>query len=135
MANAVDGANPHYDRRADVGESLVRTSAIVAMKALHTLVYLIESLCVFYVLYSAAINRVNRWTSAAIGVITLEGMVLLFNNMQCPLRQATERLGAARGSVTDLFLPRWLADRIFQIYTPLFILGCVGVFGRLLQKR
>ena len=26
-----------------------------------------------------------------------------------------ERLGAAQGSVTDIFLPKWFADRIFPI--------------------
>jgi hypothetical protein len=27
----------------------------------------------------------------------------------------TERLGAVRGSVADIFLPKWFADRIFPI--------------------
>ena len=135
MSDDEGDSPPRAEKRAQGGESLWRSGAILAMKTLHTLVYFVESLCVFYILYSAVANRVTRLTTVAIGVISLEGIVLLFNNMQCPMRQVTERLGAERGSVTDLFLPRWLADRIFQIYTPLFVVGSLGVFGRLLQKR
>lgn len=112
-----------------------RKRAVFLARTLHTLIFVVESICVFYVLYAAAANRVSRWTVAAVGVITVEGVVLLFNRMQCPLRIWTERLGAPRGSVTDLFLPRWLADRIFQIYTPLFVVGCLGVVRRMLRKR
>jgi hypothetical protein len=115
-------------------DGIWRTLAIVALKALHTFIYFFESLCVFAVLYGAIRNRIHKWTVAAIVVIVLEGVVLFFNQMQCPLRIWTERLGAARGSVTDLFLPRWLADRIFQIYTPLFLIGCLGVVWRKLRS-
>lgn len=110
-----------------------RDRAIFLVKSFHTLIFIVESICVFYLLYAAAANRVNRWTAVAVSVITFEGVVLYFNNMQCPLRVWTKRLGASRGSVTDLFLPRWLADRIFEIYTPFFALGCLGVLVRKLR--
>ncbi len=112
-----------------------RGAAIFFLKALHTAIFVFESLCVFAVLYAAITNRVSRWTVGAIGTIVLEGMILLFNRMQCPLRIWTERLGAARGSVTDIFLPRWLADRIFQIYTPLFLAGLAGIGFRRISRR
>ncbi len=40
---------------------------------------------------------------------------LAVSGWTCPLTILAERLGAVRGSVTDIFLPRWFADRMFSI--------------------
>jgi hypothetical protein len=43
-----------------------------------------------------------------------------------------ERQGALRGSVTDLFLPRWLADRIFPICGTLYGIALFTIAWRVL---
>ena len=48
-------------------------------------------------------------------MVLIEGFILLANGWRCPLTVYAERLGAPSGSVTDLFLPRWLADRAFLV--------------------
>jgi hypothetical protein len=45
----------------------------------------------------------------------------------------TERLGAARGSVTDIFLPKWFADRIFPICGTTYGVALVLIFFRVLR--
>ena len=104
-------------------------------KALHTVIFFAESSAVFLIDWAALTGRVTRVTAAASALILLEGAVLLCNRGVCPLRTYAERLGAARGSVTDIFLPSWLAERIFQIFTPLVILGWIGIATRRVRAR
>ena len=53
----------------------------------------------------------------------LETSVFLGNGARCPLTGAAEALGAGHGSVTDLFLPRWLARNLPAIHVPLLFLA------------
>jgi hypothetical protein len=113
----------------------IRNSVLLFLvQSVHSLVFWGVSASVFYVLYSAMVNRVTRWTKLAIGSVVVEGAILILYGWRCPLRIWAEALGAERGSVTDIFLPRWLADRIFQIYTPLFLMGCLALAARRLYS-
>jgi hypothetical protein len=103
------------------------------IKFFHTLIFFGLSAGNVYVLYSALVNRVTRWTKLAIGAIFVEGFILILNGWRCPLRTWAEALGAPNGSVTDIFLPSWLASRIFAICTPLFLVGSMALIGRRLN--
>ncbi len=111
--------NPHTNR-----------IAIFLIKFVHTLIFFVLSAGILYTVYSGLVNRVTRWTHLAMASIVVEGVVLLLYGGSCPLRLWAERLGDAKGSVTDIFLPRWLADRIFTLCTPLFLLGSALVLVR-----
>jgi len=105
---------------------------VAHIKVIHTIIFALLSGCVLYVLASGAINRITFWTWGAAVAIVIEGLVLLASGGRCPLTAVAERLGAADGSVSDIFLPRWFADRIFPICTALFLIGCALVAARLL---
>lgn len=107
-----------------------RALLVFCIKLAHTLVFFGLTASIFYLLYSAIANRITRWTKVATIALALECAALALNRMQCPLRSWAEALGDERGSVTDIFLPRWLADHIFVLCTPLYILGFGGVIYR-----
>jgi len=107
---------------------------IAGIKLAHTVIFVVLSGCVLYVLLSGALDRVTAWTWVAIAAIAIEGVVLVACGGKCPLTVAAERLGAADGSVSDIFLPRWFADRIFPICGTLFAVGCALVAFRLLSE-
>ncbi len=88
---------------------------IFQIKLVHTLIFWILSLCVVYALFSGVADRITPWTWIAVGLVLLESVVLAASGWTCPLTILAERLGAVRGSVTDIFLPKWFADRIFPI--------------------
>lgn len=44
------------------------------------------------------------------------------NGFRCPLTELAERYGAERGSVTDIHLPKWFAQKIPAIHGPLLVL-------------
>jgi hypothetical protein len=107
---------------------------VLHIKLVHTAIFAILSMCVLYVLASGAVDRITPWTWCAIAAIVVEGIVLFVNNGKCPLTAVAERLGATNGSVSDIYLPKWFADRIFPICGTLFLIGCVLIAVRVLGR-
>jgi hypothetical protein len=68
----------------------------------------------------------------AAGLLLVEGLVLAAFGGVCPLTVLAERQGAARGSVTDIFLPKRVADQIFPVCGTLYVVGLLLVLGRVL---
>jgi hypothetical protein len=95
--------------------------SIAFIKFLHTLIFFIMSIANIQLLFSAIIGSISILTIVAFTIIFVEGVVLLFNGWRCPLRIYAERIGAVSGQITDIFLPKWFADRIF--------LFCGGLFA------
>ena len=108
---------------------------ILHVKLVHTLVFVVLSGCVLYILASGAFDRITPWTWIAVVAILLEGVVLVASGGRCPLTTVAERLGASDGSVADIFLPRWFADRIFPICGTLYLIGCVVIAVRVIGKQ
>lgn len=82
---------------------------------------------ILYTLYSGLANRISRLTVASIAVVIGEGVVLLGNNGRCPLTDLVEDLGSDDGSVSDIFLPAWFAERIPVLFTPPFAVGLAAL--------
>jgi hypothetical protein len=100
------------------------------MKLVHTLIFWVLSLCVAYALFSGVADRITLWTWVAVGLLFVESVVLAVSGWTCPLTILAERRGAVRGSVTDIFLPRWFADRIFPICGTLYGIALIMIVLR-----
>lgn len=85
------------------------------IKLLHTVIFWVLSLCVLYSLFSGISGHITAWTWLAVGLVLIESIVLMVSGWTCPLTLLAEHLGAERGSVADLFLPKWFAERIFPV--------------------
>jgi hypothetical protein len=70
-------------------------------------------------------GRPSRRTAAAAAIAIAESAVYASNNQVCPLTPLVEELGAASGSVTDIFLPDWLSRRIPPIFGTILLVGLV----------
>jgi hypothetical protein len=102
------------------------------VKLVHTAIFVVLSACVLYILYSGATARITPWTWVAVAAIVIESLALAASGGRCPLTRLAERMGAIDGSVADLFLPKWFADRIFPICGTAFLIGCGLLAVRLL---
>jgi hypothetical protein len=89
-----------------------RQAALTAVKLIHTLVWFSIESCMVYVLWSGFRGRSDRRAAIAAGVVAGETLVFAANGFRCPLTPVAERLGAKSGSVTDIYLPRWLAHNL-----------------------
>jgi hypothetical protein len=111
----------------------VRTS-ILRIKIVHTVIFFVLSACVLYSLYSGIFDRITTLTWVAVAAGLVEGVVLMACGWKCPLAKMAENLGAASGSVTDIFLPHWFAKRIFSVCGTLFTISCIILVVRVLQR-
>ncbi|MBF2088786.1 MAG: hypothetical protein IGR80_12340 [Synechococcales cyanobacterium K44_A2020_017] len=107
---------------------------IVQIKCVHTLIFWLLSLCVLYALFSGISGQITRWTWVAVGLVLLESVVLMAAGWTCPLTLLAERLGAERGSVADIFLPKWFADRIFPVCGTMFGIAIAALVLRILLR-
>ena len=105
---------------------------IFLIKLIHSVIFLFLSGCVGFVLYSAVANQITLATWIAYGLMLAKGIVLMINGWRCPLTTYAEKMGSAKGSVTDIFLPKWLADRVFTICGSLFVVVTALLLVRLL---
>jgi hypothetical protein len=85
---------------------------LLAVKAVHTAVFAAVAASVIAVAWDGLRQRPNRRTLAAATVALGETAVFVGNGFTCPLTPLAERLGAERGSVTDIYLPAWFARRL-----------------------
>jgi hypothetical protein len=108
--------------------------ALALIKAIHTLALSSIEGCMVCVLYAGFARRSDRRAGIAAGVVAAESLIFAGNGFRCPLTQVAERLGAERGSVTDIYLPRWFARNLPAIHVPL--IGLAGfLHARNLRAR
>ena len=104
-----------------------RRSTIVGIKLVHSLIFLVNSTAILHIFVAGLWNRPSRWTRIALFVALTEVAIFLVNRQRCPLTDLVEHLGAENGRVSDIFLPRWFADRIPQLCGPLLVVGIVAL--------
>jgi hypothetical protein len=112
---------------SDPGSSAVavtlRRATLAAVKLVHTIAWFSIESCVIYVLWAGFRRRSDHRVGIAAGVVAGESLVFAANGFRCPLTEVAERVGAARGSVTDIYLPRWFARNLPAIHVPLIMLA------------
>ena len=107
--------------------------SVVFIKSVHTLIFLV--MCGFMValLFEVITNQITYLSWLAIAIFCIEGIVLMFNHWRCPLAIYAENVGAIHGLETDIYLPRWVAIRIFPVCSGLFVsallLLAIRMFG------
>lgn len=99
-----------------------RPDAVAAIKTVHTLAWASIEACVLYVLHAGFAGRTDKRVGIAAVVVVGESLVFAANGFRCPLTELAERYGAERGSVTDIYLPKWFAQNIPAIHAPLLVL-------------
>jgi len=100
-----------------------RQAALTAVKLIHTLIWFSIESCMAYVLWAGFTRRSDRRAAIAAGVVAGETVIFVANGFRCPLADVAQRLGAESGSVTDIYLPRWLAHNLPAIHVPLIVLA------------
>lgn len=108
---------------AEMADHPAGPKTLMVIKAVHTLAWFSIESCVLYVLYAGLRGRSNRGAAVAAAVVAGEVLIFSANGFRCPLTDLAERLGAERGSVTDIYLPRWFAHNLPVIHVPLVILA------------
>lgn len=104
------------------------------IKSIHTLIWLFYNVVIFYLLYAVIINKIDIWVWSCIGLVVLEGLVLLIFKWFCPLTIIARRYSDSDRANFDIFLPHWLAANNKVIYTGIFLLALLILVYRLLSE-
>ena len=105
-------------------------SKLILVKTFHTLVWLFFNVVLLYMAYAVFVNKIDKFIWIGIGLIVLEGIVLLISNKVCPLTIVARKYSDSTKDNFDIYLPNWLAKWNKLIYTTLFILIVLGVIYR-----
>jgi hypothetical protein len=112
-----------------------RRGAIVAIKLAHSAIFLVNSAAILHICWAGLRDRPSRWTGFALAAALGESAVFVANRGRCPLTTLVERLGAENGRVSDIFLPRWFADRVPQLCTPPLVIGVLALLRNRLTRK
>ena len=93
---------------------------LLVIKVIHTIIWLFFNVVIFYVIYAAIFNKINKWIWIGISLVFLEGLVLLIFKMFCPLTVMARKYSDSNKANFDIFLPNWLAKHNKLIYTSIF---------------
>ncbi len=104
-----------------------------AIKSLHTLIWVFYNVVIGYMLYAVAFGSLDHWFWACLGLVLLEGLILLLFRWTCPLTLVARRYSSSTRDNFDIYLPNWLARNTKTIYTTLAILIAVAAVIRLIQ--
>ncbi len=108
--------------------------SILFIKLVHTVIFIMLSASALFVLSSGVADHISVWTWIALLAILSQGIVLALSGWKCPLTTMAERQGAPSGSVTDIFLPKWFADRVFPTCGFTYLVACVVVIARWIMR-
>lgn len=102
---------------------------VFLIKLLHSVIFVFMSACVAYPFYASLTATYDWKLGLAIGVILLEGVILLVSGKRCPLTTLARRLGDESGDdlIADYLLPQWAVRRTVPFCTSVFVLGVVVV--------
>ena len=92
------------------------------LKVLHTAIWVFFNVVIFYLLYAVLNNKIDKWVWIGLGLIFLEGIVLLVFNRMCPITVMARRFSASKKDNFDIYLPNWLAKYNVRIYSGIVIL-------------
>ena len=107
---------------------------LLSIKLMHTVIWLFFNVVIFYLLYAVIVDRIDLWVWICIGLVLLEGLVLLLFKWFCPLTVIARRYSDSTKDNFDIFLPNWLAKYNKLIYTSIFAIAVIILIFRIFQS-
>mgnify|MGYP001296059984 CR=1 FL=1 len=98
---------------------------LILVKLLHTVIWLFFNVVIFYLLYAVIANKLDKWVWICLGLIVMEGVVLLIFNKMCPITLVARKYSDSTNHNFDIYLPEWLAKYNKLIYTTIVIIAVI----------
>ncbi|MBL7748540.1 MAG: hypothetical protein JNM19_13985, partial [Chitinophagaceae bacterium] len=90
---------------------------LILIKVVHTIIWVFFNVVIFYMLYAAISNKLDKWLWIGYGLFILEGITLLAFKFFCPLTVMARKYSDSTKDNFDIYLPNWLAKYNKPIYT------------------
>lgn len=95
----------------------------MAIKTIHTAVYLMMVMAVLYTLYAAITKTYGGLLYVSLGLVAIESLVFFGNRMECPFTALTKKYGDPKGCMDSTFFPEKCIRYTFWIFAAIFCLG------------
>jgi hypothetical protein len=112
-----------------------RPAALRAIKAIHSAAFALIAGCIVVFAWDAIRGRPGRRVTVTAGVAIGESLIYASNNQVCPLTPLAEALGAERGTVSDLYLPDAISERIPLLGGSALVVGLAIRGARIVAPR
>jgi hypothetical protein len=106
---------------------------LILIKIIHTLIWVFFNFVIFYMLYAAISDKLDKWLWIGYGLIILEGITLLVFKFFCPLTILARKYSNSTKDNFDIYLPNWLARHNKLIYTGIMVIILLITIYRLLD--
>lgn len=81
------------------------------------MIWLFFNVVIFYLLYAAVTNKIDKWVWIGVGLFVLEGIILMLFKMMCPLTVIARKYSDSSKANFDIYLPNWLAKYNKLVYS------------------
>jgi len=105
------------------------------LRIIHTIIWLFFNVVIFYLYYAVITNKIDKWVWICIGLILVEGVVLLLFKKFCPITLIARKYSNSTKDNFDIFLPNWLAKYNKLIYTSLFMIAVLILIYQLVFNK
>jgi hypothetical protein len=106
---------------------------LTLIKSIHTLIWIFFNVVIFYMLYAAIADKLDRWLWIGYGFIAVEGLTLLTFKSHCPLNLLARKYYNSTLDNFDIYLPSWLAKYTKLIYTTIFAIVTIITIYQMLN--
>jgi len=106
---------------------------LTIIKTIHTIIWIFFNVVIFYMLYAAITNKIDKWLWLGYGSFIIEGIVLLLFKLYCPLTIMARKYSDSSKDNFDIYLPNWLAKYTKLIYTSILAVIIVITIYQLLK--
>jgi hypothetical protein len=103
------------------------------VKGIHSVIWMFFSGVIGYLYFAVISGKIDKWVWIGIGIILLEGIVLLIFKRSCPITLIARKYSDSTKDNFDIFLPNWLAKYNKLIYTILFAVVLIMLLFRQLK--
>jgi len=105
---------------------------LILIKLIHTVIWCGFVVAILYILYAGIFDNVNMLVWFCIGLVFVEGIILLVCKGKCPFTLLGYKYTNNPRIGFDIFLPVWLAKYNKTIFAVLFSIGFILVLWRVL---
>lgn len=109
-------------------------SKLIAVKLLHTLIWIGFNIIIFYLLYAVIINRIDLKVWICLSLIFAEVLVLIIFRNICPVTFMARRYSQSEKANFDIYIPELIAKYNKQIYGSIVLIAVIILVIRLLNK-
>lgn len=96
---------------------------LTAVRALHTIIYVVMAAATLLVLYAGLTGAAGLWVGVSLTLVIIEAVVFVGGGMRCPLTAVAVRYGARPEGPYDTFFPERFTRHTLTVFGPMMALG------------